>query len=73
MTRKTRKKDPHVHRHESEPCKLGADGKATLEDKCRCGRGYADNHPVREAAAEENERGQNNGGIRNPGGSDGSE
>lgn len=32
----------------------GADGKATLEDKCRCGRGYADNHPVREAAAGKN-------------------
>lgn len=48
----------------------GADGKATLEDKCRCGRGYADNHPVREAAAEENGRGQNNGGIRIPCGRD---
>lgn len=30
---KTRKKDPHGHRHEPEPCKLGADGKAVLEDK----------------------------------------
>ena len=62
-----------LHRHEPEPCKLGADGKAAMEDKCRCGRGYADDCPAREAAAEENGRGQNNGGIRNPGGSDGSE
>ncbi len=32
----------------------GADGKAALEDKRRCGRGHADDHPVREAAAGKN-------------------
>ena len=48
---KTRKKDPHVHRHEPEPCKLGADSKAALEDKRRCGRGHAGDQTVREVAA----------------------
>ena len=44
-----------------------------LTAKPRWKTNYADNRPVREADAEENGRGQNNGGIRNPGGSDGSE
>ena len=51
----------------------GQIGKTVFLTRCRCGRGYADDHPVRKADAEENGRGQNNGGIRNPGGSDGSE
>lgn len=32
----------------------GADGKAVLEDKRRCGRGYADDQTVRETAADKN-------------------